>query len=318
MLLSIIMPVYMVEDYIEKSIQSIVHQTNRDFELILVNDGTKDKSIERAEKVLEDTGINYTIITQKNMGVSSARNTGIKLAKGDWIVCIDPDDCIHPQTFDFVQRVIEKENNEPEVIAFNYVMCKDQDYNYLMYEEFPDYDIFSTREAAKLYLDRKLRLITPAFFVQRKACIDKNFFYDPNVIYSEDTLYIWNVIANTRYIYYIDTPLYYYLIRPQSTMTSSNKSKILNGYRAYLEFERKMQKKVIFDEHIYILPRWVLGVMHSASRYMDLHDYRELLNALNYKEHITVLKGYHNKKVKMAAWMISILKSTSFFVLRIK
>ena len=112
--------------------------------------------------------------------------------------------------------------------------------------------------------------------------------------------------------------MYYYLRRPHSTMTSSDISKILSGYRAYLEFENRMTTEVLFDEQKYIFPRWVLGVMHSASKYMDFHTYRELLTVLNYQKYIKELKGYSSKKVRMTSWIISILKSASFFILRIR
>lgn len=318
MLFSIIMPVYMVEGYIEKSIQSIVNQTNKDFEVIIVNDGTKDNSIEKAEKILENTDINYSIIVQNNLGLASARNAGLKQAKGDWVICIDSDDSIHPQTLEFIQNIINKEQNKPEVIVFSYVMCRNQDYRYVMYEKFPDYHIFSSKEAAELYLDRKLHLVVPAFCIRREVCMDRKFFYNPKVFYSEDTLYIWNVFLNINKLYYIDEPLYFYLRRPRSIMSSSDISKVLSGYRAYLEFENRIKEEELFEAQKYILPRWILGVMHSTSKYMDLHTYRELLRELNYKKYIKELKEYSNKKVRMMAWIISILKSTSFFILRIR
>jgi len=312
------MPVYMVEDYIEKSIESIVEQTDKNFELIIVNDGTKDNSIKKAEKILENSDVNYSVIVQENLGLASARNAGLKQAKGDWVICIDSDDSIHPQTLEFIHKIIEKEQNTPEVIIFSYSMYGNQDYQYTMYEKLPDYTIFSSKEISELYLNRRIHLVVPGFCIRRELCIDRELFYNPKVFFSEDTLYIWNVFLKVKKIYYINEALYCYLRRPHSIMTSSDISKILSGYKAYLEFENKMTTEVLFNEQKYIFPRWVLGVMHSASKYMDFHTYRELLTALNYQKYIKELKGYSSKKVKMAAWIISILKSTSFFILRIR
>ena len=80
---SIIAPVYNVEECIERCINSIINQTYKDFELLLIDDGSKDKSIDIAKNMLEKTNINYRIITQINSGVSAARNRGIEEASGD-------------------------------------------------------------------------------------------------------------------------------------------------------------------------------------------------------------------------------------------
>ena len=74
---SIITPVYNVETCIEKSINSIINQSSKNFELLLIDDGSKDKSIEIAKELLKNSDVNYKIITQENSGVSVARNRGI-------------------------------------------------------------------------------------------------------------------------------------------------------------------------------------------------------------------------------------------------
>lgn len=89
---SIIVPVYNVEDYIEECIDSIVNQTLKEIEIIIVNDGTKDNSIKKIEKYLSDPRV--VLINKENGGLSSARNAGLKLAKGEYISFIDSDDFI--------------------------------------------------------------------------------------------------------------------------------------------------------------------------------------------------------------------------------
>ena len=77
---SIIIPVYNVEEYLEQCLESVKKQTYHDYEVIIVNDGTKDKSMKIAKKYP------YKIINQKNQGLSVARNTGVKHATGDYIL----------------------------------------------------------------------------------------------------------------------------------------------------------------------------------------------------------------------------------------
>ena len=97
-LVSVVVPVYKVEDYIINTLKSIVSQTYKDLELILVDDGTPDQSIEIAEEYLKDKTIEWRVIHKKNAGLSAARNTGIENAKGEFIICPDSDDYIEPDT----------------------------------------------------------------------------------------------------------------------------------------------------------------------------------------------------------------------------
>ena len=93
--LTIVIPVYNVEKYIEKCLLSCVHQDipSDSYEIIVVNDGTKDNSLRIAESIAT-THSNISIVSQQNKGLSAARNTGLKLAKGNYIWFIDSDDWI--------------------------------------------------------------------------------------------------------------------------------------------------------------------------------------------------------------------------------
>lgn len=95
--LSIIVPVYNVEQYIEKLLESFKNVNDKErFEIIFVDDGTKDKSVDIVEQTLGNTSINFTILKQENMGLSAARNHGLKMSKGKYIWFVDSDDVINP------------------------------------------------------------------------------------------------------------------------------------------------------------------------------------------------------------------------------
>ncbi|MFN3692324.1 MAG: glycosyltransferase family 2 protein, partial [Fervidobacterium sp.] len=91
-LVSVIIPAYNVEGYIEKTIESVLNQTYRNLEIIVVNDGSTDKTREIAYNILKNSGVNFKIIDQTNQGVSVARNVGIENASGDYIKFLDGDD----------------------------------------------------------------------------------------------------------------------------------------------------------------------------------------------------------------------------------
>ena len=86
-LISVVVPVYKVENYIVKTLESIVNQTYSNIELIMVDDGTPDSSVSVAESFLSDKTINWRFIHQPNSGLPTARNNGIKAARGEWVIC---------------------------------------------------------------------------------------------------------------------------------------------------------------------------------------------------------------------------------------
>ena len=92
-LISIIVPCYNTEDYIEQCLDSLIHQSYKNFEIILVNDGSTDDTDAKIQPYLSDDRIKYII--QENKGLSGARNTGLDIMKGEYVCFIDSDDFIH-------------------------------------------------------------------------------------------------------------------------------------------------------------------------------------------------------------------------------
>ena len=119
MRLSIIIPAYKVADYIEKCIRSLEDQDipKSDYEIIVTNDGSPDNSKEIVEKLQQEFN-NIMLINQENQGVSMARNNGIAIAKGKYILPIDPDDYVVPNTF---KRVLSKaDQNDLDVLYLGF------------------------------------------------------------------------------------------------------------------------------------------------------------------------------------------------------
>ena len=111
---SVIVPVYNVEKYLKQCLDSIVNQTYKNLEIIIVNDGTKDNSMKLVEEYLQDKRIK--VINKKNGGLGSARNRGIEEATGDYISFVDSDDYIDLNMYEKLINVIRGE----EIIIFNH------------------------------------------------------------------------------------------------------------------------------------------------------------------------------------------------------
>lgn len=120
--ISIIIPVYNVEKYLNRCVESIINQTYKNIEIILVDDGSPDKSSEICDEwVLYDQRIKT--IHRKNGGQSAARNTGIQSATGDFVTFVDSDDWIAPDTYEYCVDLLK--NNEADSVQFNYMTTKE-------------------------------------------------------------------------------------------------------------------------------------------------------------------------------------------------
>ena len=121
MLISIIIPIYNVEKYLNRCLDSVMKQSFQDIEIILVNDGSTDNSDNIIKSYLFDERIKY--IYQKNKGLSEARNTGLNIASGEYVLFLDSDDSIEPNTCYELSQVIER--FEVDIVVFGRYLIKD-------------------------------------------------------------------------------------------------------------------------------------------------------------------------------------------------
>ena len=118
MLVSIIMPVYNAEEYLREAVQSLVNQSYRDIEILLVNDGSTDSSPEICDE-FANSDPRVRVFHKENGGTHTARNLGIEESRGDFLMFIDPDDWFDTDTVEQLVSAIEKDSLD--VVRFNYV-----------------------------------------------------------------------------------------------------------------------------------------------------------------------------------------------------
>lgn len=316
---SIVMPVYRVEKYIAASIRSICAQTFGDFELILVDDGSPDYSIKIAEEELKGKNVTYTIICQENMGTAVARNKGMALASGEWIICIDSDDCIHSQTLEILASVVEKCPSSVSLVGIDLKMTKDFSGIEKRVPAEPRIAYYSKEEVVKAFLLRKVQLFAPGLLIRRTWYVSNGIQYDEKIRYSEDQHFVWNVLAHAKEICLVDEKLYWYLNRNNSTMTSSDKARIMTGYEAFKRLDEKQQRneKLWGESQEYIFPRWMLAVLRVVSKYMEFGEFEEVANAFQYKTFMKTLYTFPDVRVKILVRLIMCSKHIFYLIARI-
>lgn len=218
-MISIIIPVYNVENYIKQCLVSIFNQTYRNFELIIVNDGSTDNS----EKIINEFCKQYENIIyvyQDNQGVASARNNALKYITGNFVAFIDPDDYIEENYLEYLYNNINE--NKSEVAICGYREIYDDDIegkeNIINFEKFKK-DIFVESEIINLLLQlelngflwNKLFRITDNFY--SSMCFPKNKLF-------EDYFPVFKCLSNCKKISIIKKPLYNYRKRGSSYLNS--------------------------------------------------------------------------------------------------
>lgn len=217
-LFSVIMPVYNVQEYLHKAIESVLNQSFTNFELIIVDDGSTDNSKNIIQKFLKnDKRITYFF--QENMGLSEARNTGIRLSKGEFIFFMDSDDEISTETLSRVSETISY--HQPSIIMFNYKIIEG---NKLICVPRLKAGFYSSNYIFMGILRRKLENYAWQFVVHR-SYFKENLFFKKGVYY-EDIDWTPRLLSKADKIYYIQEPLYSYRMRSGSITHTLNEKKL--------------------------------------------------------------------------------------------
>ena len=208
--ISVIVPVYNIEKYIEKCICSIVSQTYDNLEIILVDDGSTD------DYALKDSRI--TVIHKPNGGLSDARNHGLDIAKGDVISFIDGDDRIHPQMYEILMYAMEV--TKADVVECRYTHVeKDLD------NEFSVNNINAVSMSGRDAYIKSSYITSIACDKLYKKEIFDNIRY-PVGKFHEDEYVFHEMIYKADRIAFVDIPLYFYLIRDNSIMSNMSPTRI--------------------------------------------------------------------------------------------
>ncbi len=219
---SIIIPAYNAMRYLPKTLDSVLQQTHRDFEVLIINDGSSDAIIEWVSKI---TDTRVQLITQSNQGVSAARNTGIALAQGEYIAFLDADDLWEPT---HLEKQVSYLDNNPKIgVVYTWTQLIDEcdrptgrifasHASGMIWQELLENDVISTGSSAMV----------------RRNCLDTVGGFDTELAHAED-LELWLRIARQHQIGVIKEPLTMYRQHPHNT--TKNREKMLHGLRMVFE-----------------------------------------------------------------------------------
>ena len=215
-LVSVIIPVYNVEQYLHQCLHSVVNQTYKYLEIIIVNDGSTDSSgIICDEFKIKDSRVK--VFHQNNNGLSEARNTGLRIAEGKYIYFLDSDDWIREDTIELLVGCAEIK--KCDVVILDGMMVSDtgktlvEDKRNIRSHQYP---VLSGVESFCLLLrDEEYSFAAYLSFVSKELVLANNIRFQPNIIH-EDCLYTYWLFANATSIAHVNEPLYRRRIRSNS------------------------------------------------------------------------------------------------------
>lgn len=309
-LVSIIMPVYNTEQYIESSIKSVVRQTYHNIELILIDDGSLDHSVEIAEKILLGSKITYQIIRQKNTGQGSARNLGLRIAKGEWICFLDSDDMLSDNAVDHLMSAADRDTVDLVFSAINNISDVSDAIRICNNGKVVS---FSQKELQFHFLKRTKVILAPGSIYRKDFLINNSLFFE-NIPWSEDQHFIWRVLYHIKGAVWINEPLYQYFHHPGSIMTASKVQAIVDSYSSICSLAEYYSNDVLIGN--YIVPRWVMGTINSSAKFVDFDLWKQLWIDLEGKKNYKILFSFPDKKVKIMACIARISLALYYNIVR--
>lgn len=246
---SFIVPVYNTEKYLKKCLDSLVNQTYKDFEIIVVNDGSTDESYKIISRY-KNKYKNISVINQENEGLSMARNRGVQKSSGKYIIFVDSDDYVSNKLLEEVDKKID----DSDILRFQ-IATEDEEYTKINeyheegFESMCGYDAFK-------YLS-SYHFVEPAWcYVIRKNYYIENKFSFKKGVYHEDFGLIPYVIYKARKVKSIDFIGYYYIQRNGSIMNNNDYKKtvkkafdMLEQYKTMRLFAKNINRKNNLDDY---------------------------------------------------------------------
>lgn len=313
---SVIIPCYNCASLVGDTLESLTKQTYQDFEVVCVNDGSKDETLSVLEQWKSKNLLDMQIVSQENGGVSRARNAGMQVAQGEYLLFLDADDLYHTT---YIQRLYEAMQNADADVAYCWLSRKPEilegDYQTARV-------VCQTQEEAMHNLLYRMPEIGFYCYLYRKDwLVREKLQFDVNTRHFEDREFNWKYLCHCRSAVMVDAPLYYYRVTENSA-TQNRKTQwrtegidAVKRIEAYLE---QMNCAFLGELKNYLYPR----VMWSAAKRYALGGERALLKRLgkeyDVKSCMKRTAKDSNKLVALASWCYLVHPSLFYFVVRLK
>ena len=255
---SIVVPVYNAEKYLEKSIGSLINQTLEDIEIIAVNDGSKDNSLDILREYERKYPEKIKVFSKDNGGQATARNLALKYVSGEYIACIDADDEVDTTMFEKMYN--RAKEGDYDCVACDSYEIKGEKKTYVTYKDYEDLN--------RLFVDS---WVSPCVKIIKKEIYEEGKIFFPEGYIYEDTAWWAFVIPYIKKFSVVHEPLFYRNVNENSTMTSKQEertSHIFPVMNAVIDFykERGLLEKYFSEVEYFYLRILLMGSLERISK----------------------------------------------------
>ena len=297
--ISIIIPIYKVEDYISKCIKSVIAQSYHNLEIILIDDGSPDRCGDICDDYAErDSRIR--VIHRQNGGISAARNSGLEVATGEYVLFVDSDDYIHP---DMVERMHDVAlNKQADVVVCDYVKVNEDEEIEIPEESRQVIDITEDNRLNYMLGETKI-IFTVVWNKLYKRKLFQNIRFPEGKLH-EDEFVTYKLLHSAGKVCYLKDAFYYYVQRTSSIMGEGINLKTLQRLDAFQERMLFYQKRNMQDYYYQMLNHY---------RYF-LNDF--IKNGYGKRKELKPYKEYYRKQIRKYVWKLNAcLKTKIGFIL---
>lgn len=280
-IISIIVPIYKVEKYLDRCINSILNQTFKDFELILVDDGSPDRCGDICEKYAKKDK-RIKVIHKENGGLSDARNAGLDIATGKFIGFIDSDDFIHKDMYMVLYDAIIKSKSDISQCKFKYFSKEDELNKNIINDR--KYEIYNNINAIEEIIDNK-NLNTNVWNKLYKRELFNDIRFPKGKIH-EDEFVTYKVFYRAKTVSYVNKELYYYFSNDTGIMKNLNinsKFDWIEAIEERNEFLLSIKEKSLFNKSNSYLFFNLIKIRYNIKKSEELKNKSQMYNLVNEK-----------------------------------
>lgn len=278
--ISVIIPVYNVDKYLKKCVDSILCQTFQDFEIICVDDGSSDKSLEILQEYKRKDD-RFVILQQHHTGAGAARNNGLKLAQGEYIHFLDSDDFFEPTLFEEMYDHARKFNTDIVVCSSNKVNDKGEVTETLSpnfpinIDKVPMEKIFNKQD----FKDDIFSLLIPVVWNKLflKSFIDKNNLEFPQLLIYEDIAFVHNSIICADRIVAFNKELINYRFNRPGSLASKRSEHVIDAVKSCIYLGHHLKKQGFLPEFENAYKKAFINHIRAEISYCNDEEYRNFL-----------------------------------------
>ena len=297
---SVIVPVYNCEEYIGTTLDSIINQDFKNFEVIVIDDGSTDKSLEIINEKLSKSLISHQIIHQENSGVSSARNAGISKATGKYLVFIDGDDYVTGN------HLSELYNGKSD---FSLVQFIKKDGDRLSTPYHFSREFMSCEDFIKKELNMEMPFTFCQLMYKTSIIKDNGIKFNPDLVYGEDIDFALRALIYGDEVTISNEATYYYLQHPQSAINTSEfrRFEVIEIFEGIADFYKSKGRDDLANLVITSrIPKAIFGNMNYF--FYNGYDFDWVLNKMKELDLLTKLSRYERDskfKSKIRLFLLS-------------